>query len=90
MNRTARLNKAGLIISGDIMIAENLIDRLNAQTAALMNRAPVLPPRDCSLVLRAEWRTDRPNPKLGRLPAPAAITMRRKAERPAPCSIAAE
>ena len=46
------------------MIAENLIDRLNAQAAALMKRAPVLPPRDFPLVLRADWRTDRPNPKL--------------------------
>lgn len=72
------------------MIAENLIDRLNAQAAALMKRAPVLPPRDFPLVLRAEWRTDRLNPKLGRLRALAAIALRRKAERPAPYSVAAE
>ena len=72
------------------MITENLIDRLNAQAAALMKRAPVLPPRDFPLVLREDWRADRPNPRLGRLRALAVIATRRKTTRPAPYFIAAE
>ena len=71
------------------MIAENLIDRLNARAAALMTRAPVLPPRDFPLMLRAEWRIDN-CPRMGRLRALAAVATKRRAERPAPYGIAAE
>jgi len=72
------------------LITENLIERLSQKAADLMATKPVLPPRDFPLVLRAEWRTDRPNPMLGRLRALAPIATRRKTERPAPYLIAAE
>lgn len=88
--RDGPLTGAGRFILGATLITENLIDRLNAKAAALMARPPVQPSRDFPLVLREEWRTDRPNPKLGRLRALAMIATRRKTERPAPYGLAAE
>lgn len=52
-------------------------------------RPPALPERHFPLVLRAEWRTDRPNPRLGRLRALAYVASRQKTARPAPDGIAA-
>ena len=53
-------------------------------------RPPALPPREFPLVLRREWRIDRPNPRLGRLRALALITASTTTPRPAPYRIAAE
>ena len=47
-------------------------------------RPPALPERPFPLVLRSEWRCDRPNPRLGRLRALARIASGPKAVRPAP------
>lgn len=88
MNEKARPQRRAFDL-GDTMIAENLIDRLNAQAAALMKRAPVLPPRDFPLVLRAEWRIDN-CPRMGRLRALAAVAMKPRTARPALYGIAAE
>lgn len=55
-------------------------------------RPPALPERPFPLVLRAEWRCDRPNPRLGRLRALALIAIGPKTARPAPyrhCAVAA-
>ena len=51
---------------------------------------PSLPERDFPLVLREEWRCDRPNPRLGRCRALAIIASRPKTVRPTPYRIAAE
>lgn len=51
---------------------------------------PSLPERDFPLVLREEWRCDRPNPRLGRRRALAIIASRPKTVRPTPYRIAAE
>ena len=53
-------------------------------------RPPALRPREFPLVLRREWRIDRPNPRLGRLRALALITASTTTPRPAPFRIAAE
>ena len=53
-------------------------------------RPPALPPREFPLVLRREWRSDRPNPRLGRLRALALIIASTTTPRPAPYRIAAE
>lgn len=47
-------------------------------------RPPALPARHFPLVLRAEWRCDRPNPRLGRLRALALTANTTKTARPAP------
>lgn len=47
-------------------------------------RPPALPERPFPLVLRAEWRVDRPNPRLGRLRALAFAATCPKTARPAP------
>lgn len=52
-------------------------------------RPPALPARDFPLVLRAEWRSDQPNPRLGRLRALALIATGSKAARPAPYRLVA-
>lgn len=54
----------------------------------ISRRAP-LPERPFPLVLREEWRCDRPNPRLGRLRALAQIVTRPKAARPKPYEFAA-
>ena len=53
-------------------------------------RPPALPPSEFPLVLRREWRTDRPNPRLGRLRALALITTSTTTPRSAPYRFAAE
>ena len=53
-------------------------------------RPPAQPPREFPLVLRREWRCDRPNPQAGRLRALALIAARPKTSRPAPYRFAAE
>lgn len=45
---------------------------------------PVVPIRDFPLVLRQEWRSDRPNPRLGRLRALAYVATRERTARPKP------
>ena len=52
--------------------------------------SPALPARDFPLVLRASWRCDQPNPRLGRSRALAFIAARPKTLRPMPYRIAAE
>lgn len=47
-------------------------------------RPPALPERPFPLVLRAEWRTDLPNARLGRMRALARIATCPKTARPAP------
>ena len=51
---------------------------------------PALPERPFPLVLRAAWRCDRPNPRLGRLRALALVAGVPKTNRCAPYRIAAE
>ena len=51
---------------------------------------PAPPERPFRLVLREAWRSDRPNPRLGRLRALALITASTTTPRPAPYRIAAE
>lgn len=53
------------------MITEFLIDRIDRKMAAMM------PAQDFPLVLRDEWRSDKPNPRLGRICARAWLAMRR-------------
>jgi len=53
-------------------------------------RPPALPERPFPLVLRASWRCDQPNLRLGRLRALAFIATRETFKRPAPYGIAAE
>ena len=55
-----------------------------------IRRPSALPPREFPLVLRREWRSDRPNPRLGRLRALALITASTTTPRPASYGIAAE
>lgn len=43
-----------------------------------------LPEKPFPLVLRQEWRCDRPNPRLGRLKALALIADKQLTERPVP------
>jgi len=52
------------------MLPLDLIERLDRQAAEMM------PPRDFPLVLRDEWRADKPNPRLGRLRALAWLRTR--------------
>lgn len=63
---------------------------INGGTCMFTRRPPALPPRKFPLVLRHEWRSDRTNPRLGRLRALARIAARPKTERPAPYRFAAE
>ncbi len=53
-------------------------------------RQPALPPHEFPLVLRRKWRSDCPNPRLGRLRALALITSSTTTPRPALYRIAAE
>ena len=53
-------------------------------------RPPAMLPREFPLVLRREWCSDRPNPRLGRLRALALIIASTTAPRPTPFRIAAE
>lgn len=46
------------------------------------SRRAVLPEKSFPLVLRAEWRSDLPNPRLGRLRALAFMIGRPRAARP--------
>ena len=57
----------------------------------MFTRRPLTPPpREFPLVLRREWRSDHPNPRLGRLRALALITASTTTPRPAPYGIVAE
>ena len=53
-------------------------------------RPPAMLPREFPLVLRREWCSDHPNPRLGRLRALALIIASTTAPRPTPFRIAAE
>lgn len=53
-------------------------------------RLPARPERPFPLVLRASWRCDQPNPRLGRLRALAFIASRAPFKPPSAYRIAAE
>lgn len=53
-----------------------------------IRRPPALPARPFPLVLRAVWRCDQPNPRLGRLRALAFIASHPTFKRPARYRIA--
>ena len=62
----------------------------NGGNCMFTRRPPTLPERPFPLVLRREFRTDVPNPRLGRRRALLLIEGKPKTPRPAPYKIAAE